>query len=387
MSMLGRPVAVAGVGYSPIERGGQHDIRRLTLQACRSALDDAGLGPGDIDAVVEYQFGMRGDSPVAIGAQRLLGIPNLHVFNDIMGTGPSGLAGAMDATMAVASGACETALVYRTITRDAGHTGALGTLVPTAVGPAQFTAPYGVGGGIIQGMAMRKQRRIFELGGSVEDYGWIALNARAWGAMNERAVLRQPITMADYLASRPVSDPLVLLDCDYPVNGACAAILTSAERAADLAQPLVLVDAMAYGTGSDPDWLYAEDFLFGGTRHCARRLWAQASVRPEDVDVAELYDGFTHITISWIEALGFCGIGEFGGWVDQGRSIGPGGQLPLNTHGGQLTEGRMHGLGFLTEAVLQLRGQCGPRQVPGPRVAAVANAHGPQCGAMVLVRP
>jgi acetyl-CoA acetyltransferase len=256
-----------------------------------------------------------------------------------------------------------------------------------ASGPAQFSAPYGFGGGLIQGMGMRKQRRISELGGSSEDYGRIAVNARAWGSLNERAVLRDRLTMEDYLSSRPIADPLVLLDCDYPVNGACAAILTTAERAADLAQPAVLIDALAYGTGANPDWVYAEDFLFGGTRDCSERLWSLSSVGPEQVDVAELYDGFTHITISWIEALGLCGIGEFGDWVDEGRRIGPGGQLPLNTHGGQLSEGRLHGLGFLTEAVLQLRGQCENRQVPDAQVAVVANAHGPQCGAMVLIRP
>jgi acetyl-CoA acetyltransferase len=387
MSRLTRPVAVAGVGYSPISRTGEHDVRLLTLIACRAALDDAGLAPSDIDAIIEYQFGGRGDSPLAVGAQRVLGIDNLNVFNDIMGSGPSGLAGALDAVMAVASGACETALVYRCITRSAGHSGALQTVPIPAVGPMQFSVPYGLGGGIIQSMGMRKQRRIFELGGSNEDYGQVAINARAWGAMNERAVLREPISMEDYLSSRPIADPLVLLDCDYPVHGACAAIVTTAERAADLAQPVVLVDAIAYGTGSNPDWIYADDFLFGGTRECAKRLWSTASVGVGDVDVAELYDGFTHITISWIEALGLCGIGEFGDWVEGGRRIGPSGSLPVNTHGGQLSEGRMHGLGFMTEAVLQLRGQCGNRQVEGARVSVVANAHGPQCGAMVLLRP
>jgi acetyl-CoA acetyltransferase len=148
----------------------------------------------------------------------------------------------------------------------------------------------------------------------------------------------------------------------------------------------VSIDSLAYGTGGEPDWLYGADFLFGGTRHCAERLWAKASVEPADVDVAELYDGFTHITISWLEALGLCGIGEFHDWIGDGRRIGPGGELPVNTHGGQLAEGRLHGLAFLAEAVAQLRGQCGPRQVPDAEVAVVANAHGPQSGAMVLVR-
>ena len=384
MSGLTRDVAVVGVGYSPIARSGEFDVRHLTLAACHAALDDAGLAAADVDGIVEYQFG-QGDAPLAVGAQRMLGIPNLHMFNDIMGTAPSGLASAMDGAMAVASGVCDTVLVYRCISRGAGHTGAVRTGPPEAPGPLQFTAPYGYGGGIILAMGMRKQRRIAELGGSYEDYGQIALNARRWAAMNDRAVLRGPLTMDDYLTSRPVADPLLVLDCDYPVNGACAAIITTREHAADLRQRPVVVDSLAYGTGAQPDWLYGTDFLFGGTRPCADRLWSRASVGPADVDVAELYDGFTHITISWIEALGLCGVGEFHDWVGDGSRIGPGGDLPVNTHGGQLAEGRLHGLAFLTEAVLQLRGQCDDRQVAGAEVAVVANAHGPQCGAMVLV--
>ncbi len=174
------------------------------------------------------------------------------------------------------------------------------------------------------------------------------------------------------------------MDCDYPVIGAAAAVLTTRERAADLPTQPVFVDSMAYGTGVDPDWVFAQGFMFGGTLPAARRMWSRTSLTPDDVDVLELYDGFTHITMSWIEALGFCGIGEFGDWVDGGKTIGPGGRFPLNTHGGQLTEGRLHGLAFLTEAVLQLRGECGPRQVPDAQVAVVANAHGPQAGCLLL---
>jgi acetyl-CoA acetyltransferase len=385
VSGLSRDVAVAGVGYSTVARAGELDVRALTHAACTAALDDAGLSPDAVDGIVEYQFG-QGDAPTAIGTQRLLGIPNLAMFNDLMGTAPSGLSSAMDGTMAIASGVCETVLVYRCITRASGHTGAVRSGPPEARGSLQFAAPYGYGGGIILAMAMRKQRRVAELGGSYEDYGRIAINARRWAALNDRAVLRDPLTMDDYMDARPVADPLLLLDCDYPVSGACAAVLTTSERAVDLRRRPVVVDSLAYGTGAAPDWLYGEDFLFGGTVPCAERLWARASVGPADVDVAELYDGFTHITISWIEALGLCGIGEFHDWVGDGSRIAPGGEVPLNTSGGQLAEGRLHGLAFLAEAVQQLRGECGVRQVPGAEVAVVANAHGPQSGAMVLTR-
>jgi acetyl-CoA acetyltransferase len=277
------------------------------------------------------------------------------------------------------------ALVYRSVDREWGQQS--GTVVaPPASGPAQFQMPYGDFGGIIPAIAMKKFRRLAELGGSEQDYGWIAVNARTWAARNERAVLTDPLTMDDYLSSRFVAEPLRLLDCDYPVTGACATIITTAERARDLRAIPVTVDSVAFGTGSRPDWTFTDDFIFGGTIGCARRLWEKSSLTVEDVDVAELYDGFTHITISWVEALGFCEIGGFGDWVDAGKRIGPGGDLPLNTNGGQLAAGRLHGLSFLNEAVQQLRGECEDRQVLDARVAVVANAHGPQCGAMVLTR-
>ncbi|MEV8546518.1 thiolase family protein [Streptomyces sp. NPDC051572] len=358
------------------------DTRPLVVDACLEALADAGMVKSDVDAIFEYP---GAGSQYAVGVQRLLGIKDLRAFGDIAGTGPSGLAAAMAAVAAVESGVCEVALVFRSVDREWGQMSGA-AVTPPADGPAQFQLPFGDAGGIIPVMGMRKFRRMAEFGGREEDYGWISVNARKWAAMNPRAVLTSPIGMEDYLSSRFVAEPLRLLDCDYPVTGACATIITTAERARDLAQIPVTVDSLAFGTGSRPDWTFTDDFVFGGTIGCARRLWENSSVTVADVDVAELYDGFTHIAISWVEALGFCGIGAFGDWVDSGKRIGPGGDLPLNTNGGQLAAGRLHGLGFLNEAVQQLRGQCGARQVNEARVAVVANAHGPQAGAMVLVR-
>ncbi len=301
MSLGGRGVAIAGVGQKLPQRKGEPDIRTLTLAACREALDDAGLAPRDVDAVFQYSFGP--DAPIAIATQRLLGLDNLRAFGDIMGSGPSGLAGAMSAAMAIATGVCETALCYRTITAASGHTGVLRASPTEVGGTAQFTAPYGYSGGIILGMAMRKRRRIAELGGSVEDYGAISVNARRWASLNPRAVFQDPITMDDYLSSRVLADPLVLLDCDYPVSVSVAAVLTTEERARDLPKPVVRLDALSYGTGAGADWVFGDDFLFGGSIPCARELWNRSDYTPADVDVAQLYDGFTHIAISWVEAL------------------------------------------------------------------------------------
>ena len=141
---------------------------------------------------------------------------------------------------------------------------------------------------------------------------------------------------------------------------------------------------MSYGTGAKVDWVFPDDFLYGGTRTCSERLWARSSFGPDDVDVAQVYDGFTTVTVQWVESLGFCGFGEYGDWIGDGSRIGPGGDLPMNTAGGQLAEGRLHGVSFLNEAVLQLRGECGERQVPNARVAVVASGLYIQAGAMVL---
>lgn len=379
----GRRATVVGVGHSTVHRALGTDSRPLVVDACLEALADAGLTTADVDAVFEYP-GVGSQS--ATGVQRLLGISDLRAYGDIFGSGPSGLAAAMAAVAAVESGQCEVALVFRSVDREWGQQSGK-TAVPPAVGAAQFQLPYGDFGGIIPAMGMKKFRRLAELGGSEEDYGWVSINARKWAAMHPRGVLTDELTMDDYLASRFVAEPLRLLDCDYPVTGACAAIITTAERARDLPGVPVTIESTAFGTGNRPDWTFTDDFVFGGTIGCARRLWEQTDFTVDDVDIAELYDGFTHITISWVEALGFCGIGEFGEWVDSGKRIGPGGSLPLNTNGGQLASGRLHGLTFLTEAVQQLRGQCDDRQVPDAKVAVVANAHGPQAGAMLLARP
>ncbi|VEG43613.1 acetyl-CoA acetyltransferase [Mycolicibacterium flavescens] len=382
MSTLAREVAIVGVGYSPLSRTGEPNPNALALTAAKDALSDAGLPSAAVDGIFEYKFGP--ESPGAQDMARLLGVSDLAAFADIFPTGPSGVAGALAGVMAVASGACETALVFRCLTRAAGHQGGVASGPEAVSGRDQFLTPYGYLGGILVLLGLKKQRWMAEYGRPEEDFGHIAVNARRWSALNPRAVMREEMTMDDYLSSRMVANPLRVFDCDYPVNGAVATVITTAERAADLRQRPVLVDAMSYGTGRGADWLFHTDFLYGGSIDCAKRLWQRSSVTVADVDVAQIYDGFTPVTVAWIEALGACGLGEFGDWVGDGSRLGPGGDFPLNTAGGQLSEGRLHGIGFLNEAVLQLRGQCQTRQVSDAQVAVVTSGVYPQCGAMVL---
>jgi acetyl-CoA acetyltransferase len=383
MSSLARDVAVVGVGYSALSRVGEPAPRRLTFDALSAALDDAGLTGADVDGIFEYKFGP--ESPTAQEAARLIGAPDLAAFADIMASGPSGLAGSLAAAMAVASGVCETAVGFRCITRNAGYMGGVVGGGEEVTDQWQYLTPYGYAAGIIVNMALTKRRWLAQYGRTEADFGQLAVNARRWAGLNPRAVLREPLSMDDYLGSRTVADPLRVLDCDYPVNGAVASVFTTVERAKDLRQKPVVIDSMSYGTGREVDWVFGADYLYGGTIPCADRLWARSSVTAADVDVAQVYDGFTMVAAQWIEALGFCPIGEFGPWVGDGSRIGPGGELPLNTAGGQLAEGRLHGISFLNEAVLQLRGQCDERQVDGAEVAVVASGLYPQCGAMALL--
>lgn len=383
MTRLSREVAVVAVGYSSFNRHGPADPRQMAYQACIEALADAGLPASAIDGMYSYRF--PGELAIHEVA-RMMGMNNLGVFGEmVVETNPSGLVGALQGVMAVASGAAETVMAYRCMTRASGYAGAVSANTEPIGGVAQYLDPYGYAG-VLMGIGARKRRRLHDLGGSPEDYGQIVLNARRWAAMNPRAVLREQLTMDDYLNGRVIADPLLVFDCDYPINGAVATIITTAERARNLCQRPVLVDAMAYSNGVKPDtgWAFGEDFLFGGTRLCAERLWSRSKFTASDIDIAQLYDGFTHVVISWLEALGFCGIGEFGDWVEDGRRIGPGGQLPVNTSGGHLAEGRVHGLQLLTEAVVQLRGQAGERQVPDASTAVVTSAFGPQNAAMIV---
>jgi acetyl-CoA acetyltransferase len=185
-------------------------------------------------------------------------------------------------------------------------------------------------------------------------------------------VYRTPITLDDYLDGRMVSWPLSLYDCDVPCDGATAVVVSRREHAAALDHPAVLVNAVGCAHHDRFLWEYGEDVTRISSRWTADAMWARTDLRPEDVDLAELYDGFSIFAHCWLEDLGFCGVGEAGAFVEGGKQIARDGRLPLNTDGGQLSGGRLHGYGFLHEACLQLRGEAGDRQLTRrPEVAVV----------------
>jgi acetyl-CoA acetyltransferase len=233
-------------------------------------------------------------------------------------------------------------------------------------------------------LAQTAQRYMHRYGATRQTLGWIALNQRANAALNPAAVYRDPMTMDDYLGARMITSPFGLYDCDVPVDASIAVVVSAADAVGDLAKPPVRVEAVGTQIIERLEWDQStsthEPQVLGPAAH----MWTRTDLRPGDVDVALLYDGFSFNCLSWIEGLRFCEIGEAKHFLDGGKNIARDGVLPLNTHGGQLSHGRTHGMGLLHEAVTQLRGDGGERQVPGARVAVVSSGGLTPSGAMLL---
>jgi acetyl-CoA acetyltransferase/uncharacterized OB-fold protein len=383
-------VALTGVGSSTIGRRLMVDALSLTVSACLRAVDDAGLSLDDIDGLATYPGGhVGGMSEGGVTAvEEALRIQPTWISGGGEFPGPTG--SVVSAMLAVASGLCRHVLCFRTVW-EATHTELMrtGKLRPgggRASGMFEWRSPFG---------AMSAANWI---GVNASHYFWrygadrastlapIALTARANAARNPDAIYRTALTLDDYLGARMISSPFGLYDCDVPCDGAIAVIVSSIDTAADRPKTPVLVEAVgtqiAERISWDQDTLTHEPQVFGPAAH----MWTRTGLRPDDVDVAELYDGFTFNAVSWLEALGFCGIGEAADFLDGGTTIALDGALPLNTHGGQLSAGRTHGFGFLAEAIAQLRGEATGRQVTNARVAVVTTGGGTPGGAMLLRR-
>jgi acetyl-CoA acetyltransferase len=233
---------------------------------------------------------------------------------------------------------------------------------------------------------MHAQRHMYLYGTTKEQLGWLAVNSRRNAGLNPLAVYRDPMTLDDYMNARPVSTPFGLYDCDVPIDGSIAFVVSTREHGADTPGPAIRVEAMGGAPGAS-GWIERPDYPKMASADAAANMWSRTDLRPGDVDIAELYDGFTFLALAWLEALGFCGDGEAGPFVEGGSRIALDGELPLNTYGGQLSAGRMHGYWVLHEACLQLRGEAGARQVAHlPEVAAVSNGGGPIAGCLLVTR-
>jgi acetyl-CoA acetyltransferase len=381
---------ISGIGQSAIGRQIPRSGLQLTLDAVLAAVADAGLSLDDIDGLAMFPGG---------GVANLPGYSagNLYEVQDALRITTTWRQGSVEGmslpfagpAMAVATGQARHVVIWRTVkegsaARAAGGRPAYGSVHPEASGPLAWLLPVGALSPVCQ-IAPYAARYLYEYGVTREQLAWIPISQRSHAARNPDAVYREPLTIDKYLSARMISTPMCLYDCDVPVDGSTAIVVSAAEAVADLRAP-VRIDAMAGVVDDRPLWDQWTDM--GRVGHgTAAALWNRTSLRPGDVDVAQLYDGFTIEVVWWLEAMGFCGTGEAGDFVDGGTRIGPGGALPVNTWGGQLSGGRLHAaFGHTAEAVRQLRGEAGTRQVPGAEVVAVTNVGGIEAGAALLTR-
>ena len=395
---LERQAAITGIGQSDVGRRlGRTDLD-LTLDACLEAISDAGLTRDDIDGLATYPgagTGMAGFSgpgtPEVQDALRLR--LNWHHGGS---EGPAQIQAVIAACLAVGAGLARHVLVYRTVTESTaqgeggrqgiGGSGGGSGGVPRFSGFLQWSLPFGAVSAV-NWIALVAQRRVHEFGLTGEQLGQIAVNGRRNAGRNPKAIYRDAMTLDDYLAARMISTPLRLFDCDAPCDGSTAVVVSHADYAPDAPRPACHVNAVGTALRGRPSWDQFDDMTTMAARDAAASMWERTDLRPADVDTAQLYDGFSILTMVWLEALGFCGRGESGPFVEGGSRIALDGALPLNTAGGQLSAGRLHGFGLLHEACVQLRGEGGDRQMPGRHeVAVVANGGGPIAGSMLLTR-
>ncbi len=379
---MGTRICIVGVAESDFGSVPDKSALQLHQQAARAACADAGLTKNDIDGL----FSCGGDGMHPLQLAEYLGMRPSYVDSTQVG-GSSWEFFVEHAVAALQAGMCTVALLaYGSTARsDLKRRLRTGDLPPAPRGPSQFEAPYGLT--LIGKYALAARRHMHEYGSTSRQLAEVAVTANRWAQLNPKAFLHgKPLTVDDALKTRMIADPLRQTDCCLRTDGGGAVILTTEERARDLRQRPIRV----LGTGEAishlhmSQWDDMPDLVAGQS---GQRALQQAGVTARDIDVLQVYDAFTIMVLLTLEALGFCGRGESGALVESG-ALAPGGKLPTNTDGGGLASNHpgMRGLFLLIEATRQLRGECGPRQVPNARLALCNGTGGylSSCGTVVL---
>lgn len=371
-------IAIVGVAESDeLGRLPHKSALALHMEAAHNALADAGLRKQDVDALFTSGRNMANEIP------EYLGIRPRFIGGTQVG-GCSFILHVEHAMAAIRAGLCEVAL----ITHGESGFSRIGMLAPRwgeDSNNVQFELVYGHAGPST-GYALVATRHMHVYGTTQQQMAEVAVATRKWASLNPKALMRDPITIDDVLNSRLIAWPFHLLDCCLVTDGGGAVVVTSAERARDLAKPPVYVlgtgECVTHQMVSQMPNFHQWDAAIVSGRHA----FEMAGVRPEDIDVAELYDAFTIVPILALEALGFCKPGEGGPFVS-GQRTAPGGDFPMNTNGGGLsyTHTGMYGIFTIIEAVRQLRGECGPRQVPGARLALCHGTGGTWSSAATMI--
>ncbi|WP_291381291.1 MULTISPECIES: thiolase [Achromobacter] len=360
-------VAIAGVGHACLGEAHGFTEMEVLAQAAARAVADAGLTMRDIDGLATCSSSATMWSmPVA----EYLGLKPRYIEATMLG-GSSFVSHLLPSVMALVSGQCNAVLVcYGSTQKTAVFGRKEGVKARTLLDPQPFEYPYSPLSPMTS-YALAAARHMHQYGTTREQLAEVAVAARAWARLNPEAAMRDPLSIADVLASRPVSDPLTVRDCCLVSDGGGAYVMVRADRARQLKQPPVYVLGSATAVWNR-QISSMEDLTVTAAAESGKRALAMAGLTVADVDVAELYDAFTINTLLFLEDLGFCKKGEGGAFV-QGGAIAPGGRLPVNTNGGGLScvHPGMYGIFLVIEAVRQLRAQAGERQVQGADIALV----------------
>jgi acetyl-CoA acetyltransferase len=379
---------VTGIGMSEIGVRLARSPMGLTLDAVREAIADAGLTLEQIDGVSTYPGRMEnvpGFSPV--GAEDVIEALGLSTrWHSGSAEATAQLGAIANAAAAVRAGYARHVICFRTVYEAAAQARPEEFPAPPTVqgltGYAQWLLPFGAYSPACW-IAQSAMRHVKRFGMTREQLAQVPLTAHANAALNPRALVREPLTMEKYLSARMIASPFGLFDCDRYTDGSTVLIVSAGDALDEIVSTPVRIAASAGSVDryswDQPDWPAA--YPTGAD------LWKTTDYKPKHVDTIQFYDGFSFLPITWLEGLGFCDKGEGHRFIEGGARIARDGELPMNTAGGQLGGGRLHGFGFAHESVVQLRGQGGARQIAGgPKVAVATSGGGPMAAALLLAR-
>jgi acetyl-CoA acetyltransferase len=381
---LRRKAAIAGIGETGFSANSGRTEQRLAAEAVLAALADAGLAPDDVDGIVNSDF----EAANQVDVINALGLRNIQGYATIPHGGGSPCGTVAQAAMMVASGTCDCVIAYRALNERSGHRYGSGAAIPSFPWVYGLHAPQGL---VVpaEWTAMHARRRMIEFGETREQWAEVPVTFRAHANRNPRALMHsKTLTKQDYLDAPILAEPLCRYDYCLETDGAVAYVVTSASRAASLrAPPAYIHTAVQAATG--PIWYqtnwYRESLTTGSeVVAAAAALWRRSGLGPKDIDVAQIYDHFAPLVLSSLEDYGFCRKGEAGEFIGEGR-IGLGGELPLNTAGGLLSEGYIHGWNLILEGVRQIRGTS-TAQVADVEFSLVTSCWGAPTSAVILSR-
>lgn len=387
--MAANKVAIVGIGSSKLSRDAGKSVGGLACDAVRAAIRDAGLTREQIDGVSGiYSTDLPTVWPGYVVES--LGLSNVIWSN--CSTPPSANTVA-EGVLAVAAGACDYAVCYHAkfrwdLVSGAARKDPLRRAPRGAFDPA-MTMPLVEPLGVPNGMFAAMRRHMHEFATRREHMGMVVVNNRTWALENEAAIFHDtPLSMEQYLAAPTVVDPLSALDMDMPIDAAMAVVITTPERAADLPHRPIIVDASSNGITGQSDFFFQAFDSYASYKVLIDRLWKVSGYSIADMDLVNIYDGFSSLSLEWIEAA-FGVRGEVGGFLEDSWNPETGkvsflGRIPMSTHGGNLGEGRVQGFGHVLEAVRQLRGTAGARQLKDPKLALVVNGNNPVNAGMIL---